>query len=370
MKKVLVYGLKDPVGGVEKIIFEYASCMVNSGYDISFDFIIFSEKFSLESEINALGCRVVYLPSKKSDCVGYKKKLNELFANNDYCAVWGNYSGLTNIDLLTFAKKHNVPIRIAHSHVAKLYWGHPLIKIIGTVLHFINKIRLTNFATHYWACSELAGKFMFPQLAQSNISVINNAIDVKEFYPNKTKGEEIRKQFGISTNDIVVGHIARMCVAKNQVFLLKIMSEIRKINQSAKLLFVGEGELKDSILAAAKDLGLLNDIIFTGFRTDTPDLLRAMDVFVLPSLSEGLGLSIIEAQAVGIPCVASAEVPQAVNITDSVKFVSLDESPAKWAKEILAHTDVEVVSPTKKVIEGGFEINAQSQKIYLVFNGE
>lgn len=370
MKKVLVYGLKEPVGGVEKIIFEYASCMVNSGYDISFDFIIFSEKFSLETEINALGCRVVYLPSKKNDCVGYKKRLNELFENNDYCAVWGNYSGLTNIDLLTFAKKYNVPIRIAHSHVAKLYWGHPLIKIIGTVLHFINKKRLTNFATHYWACSKLAGEFMFPKSVFPNITVINNAIDIKDFYPDKAKGDEIRKRFGISTDDVVVGHIARMCAAKNQVFLLKVMSEIKKLNQSAKLLFVGDGELKDSIVAAAQELGLLNDIIFAGFRTDIPDLLRAMDVFVLPSLSEGLGLSIIEAQAVGVPCVASTEVPRVVNITDSVKFISLDESPEKWAEEILAHTDVEIMSPTEKVIEGGFEINAQAKNIYYAFNGE
>ena len=369
MKKVLVYGLKEPVGGVEKIIFEYASCMVNNGYDISFDFIIFSEKFSLETEINALGCRVIYLPSKKNNYAEYKRILTELFENNEYCAVWGNYSGLTNIDLLTFAKKYNVPIRIAHSHVAKLYWGHPLIKMIGTVLHFINKKRLTNFATHYWACSKLAGEFMFPKSVHSNLTVINNAIDIKAFYPDKVKGEEIRKEFGIN-KDVVVGHIARMCAAKNQVFLLNVMSEIKKLNQSAKLLFVGDGELKDSIVAVATELGLLDDIIFAGYRTDIPDLLQAMDVFVLPSFSEGLGLCVIEAQAVGVPCVVSTAVPKVVNITDSVKFISLDESPSKWAEEILAQTAVEIVSPADKVIECGFEIDAQAQKIYSVFNGE
>lgn len=369
MKKVLVYGLKDPIGGVEKILFEYVSCMVNGGYDITFDFIIFSERFSIETEINALGCRVIYLPSKKNNYVGYKRKLMDLFENNKYCAVWGNYSGLTNIDLLSFAKKYNVPIRIAHSHVAKLYWGHPIIKIIGSIFHFINKARLPLFATHYWACSKEAGEFMFPKSTHNKLTVINNAINTEIFNPERIPRNEIRKKLSIEEDSVVIGHIGRMCAAKNQIFLLNIMNEIKKINPKSKLLFIGDGELKQVLLDTAEKIGITDDVIFAGHRNDCADLLCAVDVFVLPSFSEGFGLCVIEAQSSGVPCVVSDVVPKTVDLTGAVKFLSLKLSESEWADAILKQSKITIDSPAEKISAHGFEIQSQAQKLYSVFNG-
>lgn len=368
-KKVLVYGLKDPAGGVEKIIFDYVRNLTSS-HNITFDFLLFGQNFSLEKDIESIGCRCIYLPSRRSNNKGYTQALKAVFDENNYCAVWGNYCGLTNIDLLIEAKRRSIPVRVAHSHVNRLYWGSPAMKYIVKILHFYNKMRIADYATHYWACSEMAGKFMFPKALHDRISVINNAVDVSVFCYDNTVGNRMREELGIDLNSVVIGHVARICEAKNQVFLLNVFAEIKKIEPNARLLFVGDGELRQQIEDEVQKLGIGESVILTGSRSDVADLIRAMDVFVLPSRSEGLGLSVIEAQACGIPCVVSTEVPKAVNISGAVKFLHLSNSIEKWAREILSHVGTVIDNPTDTVMQSGYEISTAAEKIYLEFAGE
>ena len=363
-KRILVYGPKDPVGGVEKIVYEYVKHITNNHSDVSFDFIEYGENFSLEPQLNELGCRVIYLPSRKTDMAEYKKAIETVFAQTDYVAVWGNYSGLTNIDLLTLAKKYNVPVRIAHSHGSRLYWGNAIMKYVVHILHYYNKLKLTNYATDFWACSDIAGKFMFPKSVWKKIEIINNAVDTKVFYPDDSIREKIRTEFNIGKDTLVVGHVARMCEIKNQSFLLEIIAQMKNINKDCKLLFVGDGELRQQVENKIKELGIENDVILTGERNDVADLLRAMDVFVLTSFSEGLGLCAIEAQACGLPCVLSNAVPKLADITGCVAFVGLNESSETWAKVILQQVNKKIKNPIEHVINNNFEINSQSEQLY------
>ncbi len=370
MTKVLVYGLKDPIGGVERVIFEYVRCIMKTHNDITFDFMFHADSFSLEKDIKAIGCNVVYLPSRKDDYNAYKTALYKLFDDNDYGAVWGNYCGLTNIDLLKLAKKRNIPVRIAHSHVTKLYWGNLITALIGPFLHSFNKIILPRFATDYWGCSIEAGKFMFPKAVHNEILMINNSVDTDIFYPSAELRENVRKDFGFDDETVVVGHVARICEAKNQAFLLKTFTEILKFQPNAKLLFVGDGELREQIHSVADELNLKDNVIFTGKRDDVCALLNAMDVFVLPSVAEGFGICVIEAQACNVPCVCSDIVPTETDITGTTKYVSLDKSAEEWAKIILEQAKIKLSNGKENVINNNFEIYTEANKTYLKLMGK
>lgn len=370
MTKVLVYGLKDPIGGVERVVFEYVRGITKTHNDITFHFMFHADSFSLEKEIKEMGCDVVYLPSRKDNYKAYKTALEKVFENNDYSAVWGNYSGLTNIDLLKSAKKHNIPIRIAHSHVTKLFWGSRITALIGPYLHNFNKFILPSFATDYWACSIEAGKFMFPKSTHNKILVVNNSVDTDIFYPSAEIREKVRKDFGFGDDTVVIGHVARICEAKNQAFLLKAFAEALKIQPNARLLFVGDGELREQIHKVADELNLNDAVVFTGERDDVATLLNAMDVFVLPSLAEGFGICVIEAQACNVPCVVSDVVPTQTDITNSTKYVSLNQSAKEWAEIILQQANVKLTNGKENVINNNFEIYTEANKTYMKLMGK
>lgn len=369
MDRVLVYGLKDPVGGVEKVVLAYARQMTKD-FPVSFDFILFAENFSLEEELLEMGCRVFYAPSRKSDYSGYKQFMDRLFAQNRYIAVWGNYSGLTNIDLLVLAKKYGVPVRAAHSHVSRLYWGSPLMKYVVHVLHYGNRLRLPSFATHYFACSEVSRDFMFPKSLRQKTTLIHNAIDTDVFRPDAAVRQAVRRELGLQEQTLVVGHVARMCEVKNQSFLLDLMSKVLAQQPDARLLFVGEGELWDALKSKARELGIRDKVIFTGNRTDVSRLLQAMDVFVLTSLSEGLSLSSVEAQACGIPCILPTSVSPETDITGGVKFVALEEGPERWADAIVKTAGSRIDTPAEKISASGYDMRSAAQKLYFEFVGE
>lgn len=369
MNRVLVYGLKDPVGGVEKVVLEYTKSMV-AQFDITFDFLVFSENFSLESELNSLGCRVITLPVRRKDPAGYKAAINQIFQNNEYCAVWGNYSGLTNIDILTLAKQHNIPIRIAHSHVSQLYWGSPIMKYVVHFLHAYNKLRIDKYASHYFSCSNVSGRFMFPRKVYERIIPVHNAIDATRFKPDENTRNQMRENLGISPDTLVVGHVARLCEVKNQDFLLKIIAQFKKEQHNAKLLLIGDGELYEHLNNLAKELKIDDMVIFTGNRTDVAQLMQAMDVYVLTSFSEGLSVSAVEAQASGIPCVLSSAVSDETNISGAVKFVSLNDPLDVWTRTISQQGKARIENAQEKIKDAGYEISSAAKQLYNVLIGD
>lgn len=369
MNSVLVYGLKDPVGGVEHAVMEYVRNMT-SRFDITFDFLCFSDSFSLEKEITGLGCRVINIPNRKKNPVRYKKAIAQLFRDNTYCAIWANYSGLSNIDVLILGKKHAVPVRIAHSHVSRLYWGSPIMKYVVKFLHGYNKHRVKQYANVYLACSRLARNFMFPEEVWQETMLIRNAVDIERFHPDADNRQTVREKFGFEQNQLIVGHVARLCEVKNQGFLLKIMAQLICEKPDAMLLLVGDGELRGQLEAQAAELGIEDHVIFTGSRRDIPDLLHAMDVYVLTSFSEGLSVSTVEAQACGLPCVLSATVSEETDISGVVDFISLKESSKVWADAIVRQSKRKVLDPTEQIACHGYEISNAAENMYRILTGD
>ena len=161
---------------------------------------------------------------------------------------------------------------------------------------------------------------------------------------------------GIAEDAFVVGHVGRFCPVKNHAFLLDVFDQLRQENERAVLLLVGDGELRSSMEEKAKTMGLEDYVLFTGVRSDVCDLMQAMDVFVFPSLYEGLPVSLVEAQAAGLPCVISDGVPEACMLTDLVQRVALEESARQWTERILATRATVRRDRFEEIAAGGYDI--------------
>ena len=368
LRRILVYGPKDPVGGVEKIVFEYVKNIMKNHDDVSFDFLQYGSGFSMEKEITDLGCRVLYLPGRKN-FFAYKSALGRIFAENKYAAVWGNYSGLTNIDLLTFAKKYNVPVRIAHSHGSKFYWGNALMRFVVPTLHYLNTLRIGACGTHFFACSDSAGEFMFPSWLQDKVEIVPNAVDLSRFTPDPLTRADARAEFALSDDNIVIGHVARMCEVKNQTFLLEAVAAALRLNPKVKLLFVGDGEYREIVEEKIKELGIEDAVILTGQRDDAARLYQAMDVFALTSFSEGLSVSAVEAQASGVPCVLPTTVSSLTDVSGCVSFLPLESGALRWAETLIEWAKFDTDSSRENIIKSGFDMQTASENLYKKFIG-
>lgn len=364
MTRLLIFGLKDPAGGVESAVMSYVRHFDHDA--IAADFAVFGADFSLAPEIESMGGKVLYLPVRRRDPLGYRAAAEKIFRDDRYDAVWCHFSGLTNIDFLINAKKYGVPLRAAHAHTASLPWGSPLMKYPVIAAHEKNKRVIDKYATHLFACSRSAAAFMYGEKNAAKAMIVPNAADLSRFAVSD--GKDARKSLGIPEDAFVAGHVGRMCVAKNQKFLIDIFAALHKINPNAVLLFVGDGELRDEVRAHAAASGCGDAVVFTGARTDLPGLYAAMDVFCLPSLTEGFPVTAVEAQACGLPCVVSAQaVEESVNISGAVRFVSLAASPEAWAKELLSAGAQGKRDCRKALEQAGFEIVSAAKKLQDFF---
>ncbi len=350
MKRILVAGLKQPIGGVENAVLEYIRCL--NPREVCVDLVVRGADDRFGQAVEPFSGRVLCMPSRVRHPKAYRRFLNELFSQNEYDAVWYHVSGLTNIDILQKAALAGVPMRVCHAHTAAYAWGNVLMRYIVPLLHCKNKRVITRYATDLWACSLSAARFMFDN---ETARIIPNAVNTSYFAFDETARATVRRQYGIGDAPLLL-HIGRMCTAKNQKFLLDIFSSVRDRNPAARLLFVGDGELSAEIHAYAKSRGLTDAVIFTGALSDVHSLYSAADVFLLPSLTEGFPVTLVEAQAAGLPCVVSREaVPQTANITGAVTYVSLQTSPREWAECILSVVGTRTENAHRMVADAGYD---------------
>ena len=225
------------------------------------------------------------------------------------------------------AYQKNIPVRIAHSHSTS---GKS--EYIKNIVKFILRQFANRYPNERIACSELAGRWLFG--SENDFCVINNGIDLDRFRFSQNDRLAIRRELNISADGVILGNIGRMVPQKNQAYLIDIFKEYHMINPNSYLVFLGKGPLQDNLKAYAIECGLSDRIIFLGYRKDSEKLYQAFDVFVLPSLYEGLPVVGVEAQASGLPCLFSNNVTNEVKIAENVKFLSIDEDPSIWAAEI------------------------------------
>ncbi len=365
MKKVLVFGMTEMYGGVESFLMTYYRAI--SRERVQFDFLCNTETVAYEEEIRALGGEVFKICARSKNAARYRQELYSFFKARaqDYCAVWVNVCSLANIDYLKMAKKFGIGCRIIHSHNAQ-----NMDSFARGLLHRLNRSFTERYATHFWACSSLAADWFFSKKLQCSdrFKIIPNAIDCSAFAFSKAARDEVRRELSVS-DKLIIGNIGRLHRQKNQLFLLDIFKAILARRSDAYLLLVGGGEDEQKLRQRAKELKIEGNVSFLGVRTDIPRLLSAIDLFVFPSAFEGLGISLLEAQATGLPCFASADViPAEAAATELVSFISLKKSATAWAEQILSRADAAERPDThSQLAAAGFDICASVSSLQTFF---
>ncbi len=333
-------------GGLETMLMNYYRHIDHS--KVQFDFLTHREfDGDYDKEIKDLGGNVYHLSNLNPLSIGYKTSLKDFFENHpEYKIVHSHLDCMAGIPL-KYAKLNNVPLRFAHAHNSNQ------TKDLKYPLKLFYKRNIKKNANYLFACGDEAGKWMFNT---DNFKVLNNAIDAKDYTFNMNIRNDKRKEFGISDDSIMVGHVGRFFPQKNHEFLIDIFNQFHKDHPNSYLMLVGEGELKTSIQDKVRTLGLEDYVIFTGLRSDVNELLQAMDVFLFPSLYEGLPVSIIEAQAAGLPCLISDKVPIECKKTDLVYQLSLEDSVNTWADKIYELSHITRRDTYEEIKKSGFDI--------------
>lgn len=337
--KVLYFVDRMLRGGIQSLVIDWVSRFDKQKIHVDFLLLDDGKEYKLEQTLKELGCTVYKLKGiwvkTPIDFIKYKCAVKSFFKEHHDYKVVHMHSSSKNYMILKYAKKYGIPIRIAHSHNIDFQTKNPLKKLIGNLF----KKPLIKYATDYFACSKIAGEWLFGKdiVESDKFRVIHNAIDYDKFKYNSNIRKKMREEFNFKDSDIVIGHVGRFVEQKNHSFLIDVFYKCYEQNNNYKLLLVGTGELEEFIKEKVRSLGIENNVIFAGFQSNVNDYMHAMDLFVFPSLFEGLGLVLIEAQACGLPCFCTANtIPKDVKILNNLQFISLNNGALEWAKKIIS----------------------------------
>ena len=356
-------------GGVSAMIFQIFKHIDKTKF--SFDFVS-PQKTTYElkrKEIEEMGGRIIEL-NTSGNVIKRKiqlfKRLKKLIKTNKYEIVHIN-SGVFffNLEVAFICKILHVNKIIVHSHNG-LDPKNKFKNKISKLFKFLLEI----FATDFFTCSEEATKAMFSNkiIKNNKVIFIPNGIETNKFKFNEDVRKEYRKNLNLE-DKFVIGHIGRFMTQKNHKFLIDIFNEFQKKNDSAILLLVGEGELQQNIKDYVKELNIENKVNFLGIRNDIPNLLMAMDCFVMPSFHEGLPVVGIEAQASGLNMVLSDSITKEVKVTDNLKFCSLDSGVDSWVNMLqeVSKEDNDRNDAYLIVKNSGFDIDNTVKKIEEIY---
>lgn len=331
---------------------------------IQFDFLLHrKEPGAFDEEIKDLGGNLYYVPRSNPLNPGYFHSLCYFFKHHQYLIVHSHIDCMSALPLAA-ARKNGVPVRIAHSHSSRQD------KDYKYVLKSICKRRIRYEATCMFACGVRAGKWMF---GTDDFVVINNAIDAARYRYDPSARTKTRRELGIPNNAFVIGHVGRFSPVKNHIFVVQVFMELLNRLPGAILLLVGDGETRNDVEQSVEALGIQDSVIFAGVRADVSNMLQSMDVLLMPSLYEGLPLSLVEAQAAGLPCVISSSIPTDCDFQGSyIRRVSLEENIEVWTGEVVnALNCIRSREDGVHVVEtAGFDIRQEARRLELIYMAE
>ncbi|MCI6266623.1 MAG: glycosyltransferase [Erysipelotrichaceae bacterium] len=327
MIKILYEGLSNNLGGIETFIYNLIQNIDNTKFEVS---ILLDENIETpyQAEYQKLGIHFYKISNRKNNYLRYLKDLKKVYQENHFDYIHINIMSYSLFERITYACKYSNAKIIVHSHNAGYKTGYYRTRI----LHQVGKIMLKPYNYLKVACGQAAGDFMF---GEESFTIFNNGIDIDKFKYNQKNRQEIRKELSIKIDEFVVGLIAAFLPVKNHDFLLDIFNEMLKENSNLRLILVGEGPNQEKIKNKVNELKIQNNVVFLGKRMDVYKIYSALDIYIMPSFSEGLSISLLEAQVNGLKCYTSNNVDKNSNITGNVEFLSLDQSSEDWAKYIL-----------------------------------
>lgn len=361
--RVLHEDVKLEQGGIESFLINVYRHIDRE--KVQFDFLVHREEEGFyDKEIIELGGRIYRTPSfNPFHYKSFMGSIELILKEHPEYKVIHAHSDL-NMWPLIMAKKVGIQTRICHSHNAK--------SVLNLKYFFMlwEKLRIKRYCTNMFMCSTPAGIWSFGKKAveKGNVVFIKNGIDVEKYEFNENIRHEYRKKFKLE-NKIVIGHVGRFMQQKNHTYLIDIFSEIHKKNRNTVLLLIGDGRLIEEIKRKVSNMGIDNAVKFLGLRDDVNKLMQAMDLFLFPSLWEGLPLTGVEAQTAGLPIVMSDVITNEVCITNNILKLSLKKPASYWAQSALDHIDrFNRVNVSDKIIESGFDIKTTAkwlEKFYL-----
>lgn len=336
---------------------------------VQFDFLT-CRRGSFDAEIIKMGGKVYQIPYISE--VGPKEYTKEIQSflklHPSYQVIHSHLDKMSGL-VLHSAKKENIPIRIAHSHNTESEGG-ALVKLFKWYAG--NHVK--NAATHLYACSYAAAKWMFGTRAKQAI-ILKNGIETDQFQFSAHTRESIRRELNIDEDTFVMGHVGRFCHQKNHLFLVDTFASVHKHQPNTVLLLIGDGNLKEKVMERVRVYGVEEHVKFLGVREDVPELLQAFDIFVFPSFHEGLPVTLIEAQAAGLPCVISDQITTEVDMEiDLVQHLAITDQSI-WVDHILK---VSENKQPREIYQGslekqGYDIREIAKQVefsYLSLKGE
>lgn len=346
------------VGGAETFMMKIYRNIDRKKYQIDFCVGSFARGY-YDDEIESLGGKIHRIHSKSSNLKKFKKELYDVVKYNSYDYVFRITSNAAGLMDLKIAKKAGAKVCSARSSNSS---DGDSIK--QKVAHLVGKLLYLKYVDVAIAPSELAGTYTFgnKKVNSGKVVFLNNALDLNIFKFDASKRKKIREELGISENTLLIGHIGRFETQKNHMFLIDVFKEILNKNKKAKLLLVGQGSLREDIEKQLENLGIYDRVIFTGIRSDVPELLSAIDVLIFPSLYEGMPNTVIEAQATGLPCIISDTITKEADITGLVEYVSLEKTAEEWAEIALSVNIGERRNTHTDFIENGYDIKQVAEK--------
>lgn len=356
-------------GGIETMVMNLYRHIDRS--KVQFDFLAhYGREAAYNDEIRALGGRIYEMPALKDEkhvyywrFFSYIKALNHFFQEHpEYQIIHGHMTNTASI-YMPIARKYGVSCLISHSHNTKAKPGLP-----GLATTLLQK-SVCRYATDFFACSKAAAHWFYPEslISSGRVHVVPNAVDALRFRYNPEKRLQLRRQLNLE-DKLTVICVARFRPEKNQAFLIDVLREMLKFRNDTVFVFAGDGPCEDTVKRKVRELHLEEHTRFLGMRADIPDLLSAADAFVLPSLWEGLPVTVIEAQANGLHCTVTEGLTEEMNALGMVNYISLKHPPAKWARALLdaaARTHCDTYGAMRA---SGYDINTTApwlQEFYL-----
>ncbi|MEE3453220.1 glycosyltransferase family 1 protein [Dialister sp.] len=362
--RVLQIGMTKNIGGLETYLMQQFDHLDKS--KVIYDFVNITSEYEIvfKDKILKAGGRIYGVRSRHSNPIRHYWQWIKLLHRiaGDYKAIVLNSNSITYVFPIFIARFFGIPMRIMHSHNSGF---EQKIGIGKKLIMAMNRILLKWGATDYFACSKLAGQWMFGP--NSRFTVIPNAIDCDKLKFDEDTRNKVRADLNLQDH-FVVGHVGRFTFQKNHTFLIDVFNEIHRIQKNSVLMLIGDAVEDLTYLNQTKEkvrkLGIEDAVLFLGMRDDVPQLMQAMDCFVLPSRFEGLPVVGIEAQAAGLPCLFSTNITREVGITSLAYFEPLNNSPKQWVEIIVCTCkNGKRKNMEKEISNAGYDIQNEIRKI-------
>ncbi len=352
--------------GIETMLMNYYRHIDKT--KIQFDFLCNKLKpGAYDEEIKALGGKIYHSPGLNPlNFFKYDKFMKNLFDKNPDIKIMHSHNGELAYQSLRSAYRYGIKTRICHAHNTRMELN------LKKILKLLYKTQLKKVANNYWGCGIDSIKFYFGQdiIDSKNYFVLHNAIDVDKFVYNEKIRNDVRKKYNLE-NKFVIGNIGRFMEQKNHKFILELFKIILEKEPNSCLVLIGDGKLLDKMKLKAKKLGISKAVLFLGNINNANEMYQAMDVFLLPSLFEGLPVVGIEAQAAGLKCFMSDTITKEVKITDNVKYFNLKkDTKDTWATEILKTKKYVRKDMSNEIKNAGYSIIDEAKKLEKIYLNE